>query len=148
MNADARYVLDANVVVSALLFYESVPGQAFARAQAEGAILISRDLVVELNDVLSREKFDRYVTREEREGFLDALIRESTLVEITESLNVCRDPKDNHVLELALSGKASLIVTGDRDLLALHPFRSILILSPAEFLQTGGKPSGEAGTPS
>jgi predicted nucleic acid-binding protein len=68
MNADARYVLDANVVVSALLFYESVPGQAFARAQAEGAILISRDLVVELNDVLSREKFDRYVTREEREG--------------------------------------------------------------------------------
>jgi predicted nucleic acid-binding protein len=56
------------------------------------------------------------------------------LVDVTERVAACRDPKDDKFLELAVSGRASCIVSGDKDLLALHPFRGIAILNPAAFL--------------
>ena len=77
-----RFVFDTNVIVSALLFNDSVPGQAFIRALNHGMILVSGALVGELSRVLGRDRFDRYVTREERDEFLASLIRESNLIEI------------------------------------------------------------------
>ena len=55
-------------------------------------------------------------------------------VRVSEIVTDCRDPKDNKFLELALSGKADFIITGDDDLLNLHPWRGIAILSPADYL--------------
>ena len=49
-------------------------------------------------------------------------------------MRACRDPSGDKFLELAVSGEASLIVTGDRDLLALTPFRTVEIVTPAQFL--------------
>ena len=72
--------------------------------------------------MLGREKFNRYITMEERERFLESLIGESRLVDITETVRVCRDPKDDRVPEVAVNGNASFIITGDNDLLALNPF--------------------------
>ena len=88
-----------------------------------------------MSRVLARDRFDRYVTREERDEFLESLIRESNLIEITEAVQVCRDPKDDQVLELAVNGNAASIVTGDADLLVLNPFRGVEIVTPAEFLK-------------
>lgn len=56
------------------------------------------------------------------------------LVTPTLSISACRDPDDNRVLECALSGGASCIVTGDADLLTLHPFQGIRIITPRQFL--------------
>lgn len=53
---------------------------------------------------------------------------------ITHAVRACRDPKDDKFLELAVNGRADLIVTGDRDLLDLNPFRDIPIIAPAEYL--------------
>ena len=119
------YVFDTNVIISALLFNDSVPGKAFLRALNQGKILISEALVSELNHVLNRNWFNAYVTRKEREEFLASLIKETYLIEISETIQVCRDPKDDHVLEAAVNGKATYIVTGDSDLLILNPFRGI-----------------------
>ena len=130
-----RFAFDTNVIVSALLFNDSVPGQAFIRALNHGMILVSGALVGELSRVLGRDRFDRYVTREERDEFLESLIRESNLIEITEAVQVCRDPKDDQVLELAVNGNATYILTGDADLLVLNPFRGVEIVTPAEFLK-------------
>ena len=129
------FVFDTNVIISALLFNDSVPGRAFSLALNHGRILVSGALVGELSRVLGRDRFDRYVTREERDEFLGSLIRESELIEITEAVQVCRDPKDDQVLELAVNGNATCIVTGDADLLALNPFRDVEIVTPAEFLK-------------
>ena len=129
-----RVVLDTNVVVSALLFSASVPGKVFVRVLERGTILVSRSLVRELDDVLRRDRFDQYLSREERDRFLESLIRESELIEITESVRACRDPEDDRILELAVNGHAGFIITGDADLLALNPFRGTRILAPADFL--------------
>lgn len=134
MKRSRRYVFDTNVLISALLFERSKPGRAFYAALDWGEILLSLPVVKELNEVLSREKFDRYLLREEREHFLDALLREATLVEITERLHICRDPKDDKFLELATCGRAACIVSGDEHLLELSPFRGIPIMTPDVFL--------------
>jgi uncharacterized protein len=57
------------------------------------------------------------------------------LIAITERIAACRDPKDDKFLELAVNGRADLIVTGDADLLALDPFRGIPIVTPAAFVR-------------
>ena len=137
-----RWVFDTNTIVSALLFSDSVPGQAMIRALGQGTILISTALAQELQDVLNRHRFDRYVSRDERDEFLRALIREAELVEITESVQACRDPKDDKILELAVSGNADCVVTGDNDLLILNPFRGVAIITPGKFLRVANLEEG------
>lgn len=66
--------------------------------------------------------------------FLAELVEDGKWVSITESVTECRDPKDNKFLELAVSGNASHIITGDADLLVMNPFRGISIVTPHEFL--------------
>ena len=95
---------------------------------------MSAALSDELNRILERDRFDRYVSRGQREHFLELLVREAEDIEITESIQIRRDPKDDRILELAANGDAAYIVTGDEDLLVLNPFRGIEILRPADFL--------------
>jgi len=129
-----RFVLDTNVIVSAALLAGSVPRKAFDKALDEGKILISVPVILELAEVLSREKLNKYLLEEERMRFLVALLKETELVEVIEEVTDCRDAKDNKFLGLALSGKADFIVSGDDDLLVLNPFRGIPILTPREFI--------------
>lgn len=132
-----RFVLDTNVIVNALLLPAGVPRRAFDKALDTGAVLVSVPLLTELNEVLSRKKFDKYILAEERMRFLAALVREAQLIEATEKIAECRDPKDDKVLELAVASRAACVVSGDDDLLALNPFRDIPILQPADFLGFG-----------
>jgi putative PIN family toxin of toxin-antitoxin system len=136
MSVDLRTVFDTNTLVSALLFEQSVPAQAFFAALDRGEILLSLATFTELSEVLGRSKFDRYVTQDEREEFLQKLLDEGTVIEVGEAIRECRDPKDDKFLELAVSGAASCLVTGDKDLLVLNPFRGIPILTPSQFLAT------------
>jgi len=128
-------VFDTNVLVSALFSDRSAPGRAFFTALGTGTLLVSEETVTELADVVGRPKFDRYVTAEERGRFVAALVRRAELVEVPAPVVACRDPRDDKFLSLAVSGSASVIVSGDADLLVLHPFRGIPILSPATFLE-------------
>jgi putative PIN family toxin of toxin-antitoxin system len=130
-----RCVFDTNVLVSALLLPHSIPRQAVDWAVEHGVILASAETIDELNEVLRRPKFDRYVREEERLRFLASFIHEATLVEVGVKIVACRDSSDDKFLELAVSGKADTLISGDGDLLTLHPFRSIPILTPEDFLK-------------
>lgn len=109
-----RFVFDANVLVSALLFKASKPRRAFDKAIEQGNIVISIPVLLELNKVLSYNKLNKYLIEDE--------------------LNVCRDPDDNKYLELAVASDAQFIITGDNDLLTLNPFRKTKIVTPDQFL--------------
>src|SRR5262245_23129164 len=134
MSSSARYVFDTNTLISAVLFEHSLPGQALRRALRQGEVLISPATLEELAEVLQREKFDQYVTAAEREEFLEAFVERATFIEPTEEMRICRDTKDDKFLELAVSGGAVYLISGDKDLRALHPFRGIAIVTAAEFL--------------
>jgi putative PIN family toxin of toxin-antitoxin system len=130
-----RIVIDTNVYVSRYLRPGSVPGQAVARAWREADILISLPVWDELRVVLRREKFTRYVQANTLASFLREVWDASELISIPPSIRACRDPRDDKFLEVAVHGRADLILTGDSDLLALHPFQGIAILTPAAFLE-------------
>lgn len=129
-----RFVVDTNVLISALLFKNSVPFQAIELAEKQGIILYSEATLNELDRVLSRKKFNKYLSLEDRQVFLLKFISASELVSIIEKIAVCRDEKDNKFLELAVSGNANVIVTGDLDLLVLNPFQGVEILTPDMFI--------------
>ena len=134
MRSNFRAVLDTNVAVSAALLRRSTPRQAFDHAIEHGTLLISTASLSELSAVLGRPRFNRYLSDDARQEFLAMLVQEAEPIEVTERLAVCRDPKDDKFLELAISGEASHIISGDEDLLVLHPFRGIAIVSPQAFL--------------
>jgi putative PIN family toxin of toxin-antitoxin system len=123
-------------MVSALLFDQSKPAQAFNAALDRGSILLSHSVLKELTEVLGRKKLHPYLVPEEREQFIIALLilKESLFIDTNETIQVCRDPKDDKILELAVNGRADCIITGDKDLLILNPFRKIPIIKPDEFL--------------
>lgn len=130
-----RFVFDTNVLVSALLLADSTPRQAFDRAIGHGKALLSFEVLAELNEVLGRKQFRKYVDEEDVRRFLAALTREAEWVEVTTDITFCRDPRDNKFLELAVSGRATHLITGDADLLSLGSFQGIPILTPQAFLK-------------
>ena len=135
MKVRTRIVLDTNALVSRLLVPDSIPAQAVRKAVEEGKILMSESTLYELAEVLGRDKFDAYVSIQDREEFLRILGRIVEMIPIFHAVHDCRDVRDNHILEVAMNGQAQVIVTGDDDLLALHPFRGISIMRPADYLK-------------
>lgn len=136
MTNNTIFVLDTNMLISALLLPRSITRQAFGHAFAKGTVLASPATLDELGDVLRWPKFDRYVQEEGRLRFLSSYIQDIQIVEVTITITDCRDAKDNKFLELAVSGDAACIVSGDRDLLDLAPYQGITILSPHDFLES------------
>jgi putative PIN family toxin of toxin-antitoxin system len=129
-----RIVIDTNVLVSRLLLPRSLPANAVQKAMRAGPLLVSEATMEEIVNVLSRPRLDRYVSLTNRRQFIRLLGRKVTMVPIIQVVRECRDPKDDKFLELALNGRADLIITGDADLLVLNPWRGIEIVTPREYL--------------
>jgi len=129
-----RSVVDTNVFVSAIILPHSVPRRAVDLALDRGVVLFSQSTMDELKEVLTRAQFDRYAEREERLWFLAQIERVAELVPIIQLVRECRDPTDDKFLEVALNGRADVIITGDEDLLAVHPWRGVEIITPIEYV--------------
>lgn len=130
-----KFVVDTNTIISRLLLSHSVPAKAVHKAISTGDLLFSVSTLEELDVVLRRPKFDRYITVQERMAFFKLLAQISIVVDISHRVTVCRDSKDNKFLEVALNGGADFIITGDADLLVLNPFQGISILTPKQFIE-------------
>lgn len=131
----ARVVVDTNVLISRLLLPSSVSARAVGYIVEHGQLLASDATLSELAEVLSRDKFNRYVDLADRHEFFRQLVRVVERILITHIVHACRDPKDDKFLELAVNGNADMIVTGDQDLLVLSPFKNIPIITPASYLE-------------
>ena len=129
-----RLVLDTNVFVSALLFESSTPARVLAHAIAHCQLIFTNNTQRELIATMTSATLERYVPLAGREALL---LRVAPLIELAavwQLVRVCRDPHDDAVLEAAVNGAADAIVTGDKDLLSLHPFSGIRIVAPADYL--------------
>ncbi len=135
MSEQLRLVLDTNTLVSAALRNGSLPHRALLKARLKTRLLASGETLAEFREVLLRKKFDLYFNRNLREGILEEYARICTLVPTPISIHACRDPGDDKFLELAVHGRADLIITGNQDLLDLHPFQGIFILTPAAYIE-------------
>jgi len=132
-----RAVVDTGILISALIRPQGMIGDVL-RALRDGRFtpIYSTPMVVEIIDVLGRPKFqEKYnIQPDDMTALVNFLRLRGELVVPNREITACRDPKDNKFLEAALAGEADAIVTGDDDLLVLHPFEGKDILRPAEFL--------------
>jgi putative PIN family toxin of toxin-antitoxin system len=138
-SARKKVVLDSNVLISAALYPDSPAALAYMAAALYSDLCASRDTLDEVEQVLMREKFDRYFPAgtPTRERFLSDYRALVNVVEVTEEVTDCSDPKDNKLLSLALAAQADVIVSGDRKhLLPMHPYQGIAVLSCDEFLRS------------
>jgi putative PIN family toxin of toxin-antitoxin system len=133
MNSD-RFVIDTNVLISAVVFKSKNPAEAVKRCFLLGKVVLSAEVVAEYRARLLSEKFNPFVSDEIREEALMLFIDNCEIIEPEKAIVVSRDANDNKFLDLARSSKASCIITGDKDLLVLNPFENIPIITPKEFL--------------
>lgn len=130
-------IFDTNILISAAIISGSRADVCVRSTLRSGVPLVfSAATFAEMEEVLMRAKFDRYISRKSREELL-SVWRESAFfvppAVIRKSVSDCRDASDGKFLELALATEAKVIVTGDPDLLVLDPWRGIRILGLRDF---------------
>ena len=133
MNFARPIVIDTGVLVSGAIRPQSVPALALERALLHFDVCASPATFAELQTVL-RPKFDRYASATARQAFMEGLSQHLRMVEVTQQVTDCADPKDNKFLALALAISAEMIVASDPHLTQMHPWQGIPILPPAAFL--------------
>ncbi|MFA6062391.1 MAG: putative toxin-antitoxin system toxin component, PIN family [Gallionella sp.] len=139
MKYGKRIVLDTSTLIGAVLRQHSIPRQVVIKALSEGDLCASASTLAELEEVICRDKFDRYLDLNIRLEFV-AMYRDRVRMfqvstEDEAALDPpCRDPRDNKFLALAVVSGADVLVSSDDDLLTLNPYGNISVLTPSEYL--------------
>ena len=129
-----KYVCDTNVLLSSLFSEKSPPAQAIKQIRLNGFFAFSSETFAELEEVLSRPKFDKYISKETRETFIKQIKALSIWYEIYQKVDFCRDPKDNKFLDVAIASYSDYLITGDEDLLVLENIGNTSIITPRTFI--------------
>lgn len=132
-------IFDTNILISAALVRGSKADICVRRVLTRDVPLVfSEATFAELEEVLMRRKFDRYVSLQGRRELLEVWRTSAFFVTDPvdgEAVTDCRDASDNKFLELALRTEANVVVTGDLDLLMLNPWRGVRIMTLSEFAE-------------
>ena len=133
INSAMRLVLDTNVLVSAILSPVSISAKILNWGEDNGIILYSTATLAEVLSVLGRSKFSKYIDHDDIDGLSIRIKTAWLLIEILNQVQLCRDPKDDKFIDLALNGEASHLITGDNDLLVLQSIQNISVINPRTF---------------
>jgi putative PIN family toxin of toxin-antitoxin system len=91
------------------------------------------EILDEVNEKLTLPRLQKYIDSERAQQLVASYTSKATRLEVINHVQVCRDPDDDIVLALAATAEADFIITGDNDLLILHPYQNIQIVTPATF---------------
>ena len=133
-------MIDTNVIISANILNTSTSARLLERALQFEILVMCNASYAELASRLNKPKFDRYVSLEKRQHQLrnlhDIASWQPDPLAFPDAVR-CRDPQDNLFIDLALHNKASMLITGDQDLLVLASelaTHDLQVLPPAEAL--------------
>ena len=130
-----KLVIDTNVYVSALIIPDSTIRNVVDIARNKSnTLLFSHETFGELERVFDRPRLQKRIDKRNLDDFLVQISATSTFVVPNKRVTICRDPRDNMFLELALAGNADYLITGDEDLLVLEEFQGTKIVAALEFL--------------
>ncbi|MBI4649377.1 MAG: putative toxin-antitoxin system toxin component, PIN family, partial [Bacteroidia bacterium] len=119
------FVFDTNVLIGAMLMPESKCGLALTRGFVSGIVVISNETIEEANEAILKDKFEKYIPLPQRKEFLYKYEASVKLIIVSEHIYLCRDASDDKFLSLAKEVIASALITNDKDLLILNPFKNI-----------------------
>jgi len=128
-----RIIIDTNLWISFLI---SKDYSRLDKILSDKLIILlySQQLIDEFIEVALRPKIKKYFSDEDLQALLISMSDRAVFIDISSTVNICRDPKDNFLLALAKDGKASHLLTGDKDILILKTFGKTKILTITDYL--------------
>lgn len=131
LSTKLRVVLDTNVLISGVL-WGGKPGSIIKRWRKEQFILLmSPFILAEFVNFLH----ESHIERKEKERIIHEFETKSVRINPAKKVDICRDKKDNQILDLCLAAKADYLITGDNDLLVLNIFEGTKIVKPENLLR-------------
>jgi len=128
-----RIVIDTNLWISFLINKDFSKLEKIISDNL-ATLIYSQELIDEFIEVAQRPKFKRFFNISDLQTLLLAMSEKSVFIEVSSEVDICRDEKDNFLLALAKDGKASHLITGDKDLLVLKTFGKTKILTLSQYL--------------
>ena len=133
-NQKDRVIIDTNLWISFLLTKDFSKFDTII-ADKKLILLFSQELIDEIVEVTQRIKFRKYFPLDDLERLLLKIRNRADFIKIKSTVTDCKDPKDNFLLSLSVDGKATHLITGDKDLLVLKFYGETKILSITAYLQ-------------
>lgn len=128
-----RIILDTNLWISFLISKNLAEIDDLIQSK-EITLLFSNESLEEFVEVVKRPKFKRFFTNRDIEKLLDTFDQYAELVQIKTDIDICRDSKDNFLLNIAIDGKADFLITGDKDLLVIERINKTQIVTFQDFI--------------
>lgn len=131
----SRIIVDTNLWISFLIAknFTKLDDLIFS---GKVKLIFSQDLIDEFLDVVRRPKIGKYISPTLLEELLEVIEKYADFIVVKSNVEVCRDPKDNFLLVLAVDGQAHFLLTGDKDLLELKKFANTKIITLSDFLKS------------
>ena len=128
-----KIILDTNLWISFLI---SNNFQIIEELLEKNKIILiySDRLISEIDNVINRPKFKKYFSKDSVELIYELFDKQGLLIPITSNILLCRDEKDNFLLNLAIDGNADYLITGDKDLLVLNKIKKTEIITISDFI--------------
>jgi len=128
-----QLILDANILISFALRSKALRALQEAYVAQDFVTIVSSYLLAEVDAVLARPKFAKYISESERKEVVQELFNLAKVVQIKQPFPEFTDPKDSYLLAMLRDSDAELLVTGDKKLLELGEYAAKAIISPQEF---------------
>jgi len=129
-----RIILDTNLWISFLISENFTELDELIKTK-KVILVFSNELLEEFIEVVKRPKFKKFFSKKDVELLLDTFDQYADLINVTSQIDLCRDEKDNFLLNLSVDGKADYLVTGDKDLLVLEKVNKTRILTYRELIK-------------
>lgn len=133
-NQKDRIIIDTNLLISFLLTKDFSRFDSIISGQ-NPTFIFSDILLNEFAEVIQRTKFKKYFNPEDAKNLLLKIRGRTDYIKVTTEVDICRDLKDNFLLNLAIDGQASHLITGDKDLLVLKKIKTTTILTITEYIE-------------
>ncbi len=133
LNKQERIVIDTNIFIYFLISNKFMLIDSKIKSN-KVKLLFSQELLEEFLEVVKRPKFRKYFSEKQIENLLSSINRIAELINVKSNVKLCRDSKDNFLLNLCIDGDADYLITGDEDLLVLKKVNKTKIITIAHYL--------------
>ena len=132
-----KIILDTNLWISFLISKKFNQIDKLIENK-EITIIFSDELIEEFINVVSRPKFKKYFSKKDIEKVLEYFDQFGELINVKSNIQICRDEKDNFLLNLSVDSEAAYLISGDKDLLVLEKIEETKIMTFADFIEDIG----------
>ena len=129
---ESRVIIDTNIFIS-FLIGKRLHGLKDQLINFKIRLIYSDQLIEELLLVTQRPKLQKYFLKNSIDELVDLIYKIGDKISITSEPEICRDEKDNFLLEIADKGNADFLVSGDKDLIELKKYKRTKIISYSDF---------------